>query len=427
MASMSALHGALTPTGTPGRANACWWLSGADRGAWWRVTMPCRMVHHLPRVDGPLESVWLGGALLICTVLSVAGWAAWSWRRRRAGRRAPAWRRWTGRVLGATGVLTLVCATGLAFINSYAGYAPTVSSLPTLLTGQPTAGLAGGGASRVVVVEVGAPRLRIPPRPAYVYLPAGYTDRSEAHRRYPVVYLIHGYPGGPADWINAAGLRDTMNALIADRQIPPMIAVTPDANGGWLHDSECLNQVGGPQVATYLTQTLVDYIDRHFRTIADRDGRVLGGASSGGYCALNLGLHHLDTYAVLLAFEPYGDPGAENRTALLGGSWAAYRANSPATYLPTMVFGHPVAVFIDAGGAAPADVARARRLAEELARRGQTVAFRVEPGQTHTWREAAVGLPYALTFAAQRLRTDGPAVLATAGHPNPPSPRAVRS
>ena len=291
----------------------------------------------------------------------------------------------------------------LAFVNSYAGYAPSPSSLaPLLFGGRGTAVTASAGSSEIRMVEVGANRLDVPPRPAYVYLPPGYAAPVNVHRYYPVVYLIHGYPGGAADWVEAADLRHTLDALIAARRIPPLIAVTPDANGGWTHDSECLNQVRGPQVASYLTGTVVSYTDAHFRALTGRDDRVLGGASSGGYCALNLGLHHQGEYSTLLAFEPYGTPGVAARQALLGGSEPAYRDSSPSSYLPSMSFTDRMAVFADAGSASP-DIDTAWGLASQLAARRQTVAFRVEPGQSHTWGEAAVGLPYALVFTAERL------------------------
>ena len=346
-----------------------------------------------------LESPWVAGVLCASTVLAVA---AWVWHaRRRSGTR---WRRWAGRGLAGGGVAVLGCLSVLAFVNSYAGYAPSPSSLgPLLFGGHGTAAVtATGESSEIRMVDVGAHRLDIPPRPAYVYLPPGYAAPANAHRYYPVVYLIHGYPGGAADWVEAADLRHTLDALIEARRIPPVIAVTPDANGGWMHDSECLNQVNGPQVATYLTGTVVNYTDAHFRALTGREDRVLGGASSGGYCALNLGLHHQDEYSTLLAFEPYGNPGVAARRALLGGSEALYWDNSPSSYLPSMAFTDRMAVFTDAGSASP-DIDATWGVASQLAARGQAVAFRVEPGQSHTWREAAVGLPYALLFTADRL------------------------
>jgi S-formylglutathione hydrolase FrmB len=180
-----------------------------------------------------------------------------------------------------------------------------------------------------------------------------------------------------------------------------MLLVAPDASGGWLHDSEMLNQVGGPQVESYLVGTVVHAIDARFRTVADRAGRAIGGVSSGGYGALNLGLRHQDVYSVVLSLMPYGTPGAVART-LLGGSHALWLANSPAYYIPTIAFRHPMTVALIAGDHDP-EVGEAARLARMLRARGQYAVFNQVHGAGHTWRGAQVEAPYLLAFASGHL------------------------
>jgi hypothetical protein len=112
----------------------------------------------------------------------------------------------------------------------------------------------------VETLAIGDPALGDPAARAYVYLPPGYDARANAHRRYPVAYLLHGYPGGPIDWFRGAEVQDQqdqMDALLRYHLVQPMLVIAPDASGGWLHDSEMLNQVAGPQVETYLTHTVV--------------------------------------------------------------------------------------------------------------------------------------------------------------------------
>jgi S-formylglutathione hydrolase FrmB len=358
--------------------------------------------HHLPasllrQVDrtGTLESPWvaaaLGGLLAASVLLAVL-------HHRRAGpsdRRG--WPRRTGLAAWLSGLTVL---TGLAGLNVYVGYVPT---LPGLLGAVLSPGWDGG--SRVAELVVGAPDLDVPPSPAYVYLPPGYDDPGNAARRYPVVYLLHGYPGGPSDWFRGAQVQQVMDAMLRDRLVQPMIVVAPDASGGWLHDSEMLNQVGGPQVATYLTRTVVRAVDGTYRTVADRGARAIGGMSSGGYGALNLGLHDQGVYSVILSEMPYGDPGPVTWT-LLGGSHALWLANSPSGYIPTMVFQQPMAVDLIAGSR---DRTRgeAVRLARMLAARGQQALDTIVPDANHTWRGARAELPYALAFASQHLTVRG--------------------
>ena len=259
-----------------------------------------------------------------------------------------------------------------------------------------------------------------------MYLPPGYEAKANAHRRYPVVYLLHGYPGSPIDWFRAAEVQDQMDALLRYHLVQPMLIVAPDASGGWLHDSEMLNQVGGPQVETYLTRAVVAAVDARYRTVPDRSGRAIGGVSSGGYGALNLGLHHQATYAVILSMMPYGDPGAVTQT-LLGGSRTLWLANSPGHYIPTMTFHDPMTVFLAAGSQDP-QLPEARLLAHLLSKRGQLAVLEKVLGATHTWRGARAEIPYALAFASQHLTTTvkpvpSPASRASAAGAGGPNPR----
>jgi S-formylglutathione hydrolase FrmB len=358
--------------------------------------LPAALLRQVDRA-GPLESPWvaaaLGGLLAASVLLAVR-------HHRRAG---PSGRlRWLRRTGLAAWLSGLTVVTGLAGVNVYVGYVPT---LPGLLGASLSPGRHGG--SRVARLVVGASDLGVPPSPAYVYLPPGYDSPGNKARRYPAVYLLHGYPGGPSDWFRGAQVQQVMDAMLRDRLVQPMIVVAPDASGGWLHDSEMLNQVGGPQVATYLTRTVVDAVDGTYRTVADRGARAIGGMSSGGYGALNLGLHHQERFSVILSEMPYGDPGPVT-WSLLGGSHARWLANSPSQYIPVMVFHHPMAVDLIAGSR---DRTRgtAVQLARMLAARGQQTQDTIVPDANHTWRGARAELPYALAFASQHLTVRGPA------------------
>ena len=124
-----------------------------------------------------------------------------------------------------------------------------------------------------------------------VYLPPSYaTDKS---RRYPVIYLLHGY-GGRDTTFNGrlATLPDS-----ADRDFAPggvavgkeMIAVMP--NAFTLHKGSMYSS--SPTTGdweSYVAGDLVAYIDSHYRTVPNRLARGLGGHSMGGYGALRIGM-----------------------------------------------------------------------------------------------------------------------------------------
>lgn len=364
------------------------------------AVVPTQVLHRAVR-SGPLESRWLGVAF-VGLVVALAALALTSWRR--SGRR----RRFRVSVISALAALSAVCAA-LVFVNAYVGYAPDLRSVGSLIGAESavSAAVARRSPTRtahglVAAFRLGDAALGVAPGVHYVYLPPGYDPRAAP--RYPVVYLFHGYPGTSSDWIRAGRLQQTLDALIGAHLVRPLIAVAPEVNGGWLHDSECLDEVGGPHVATFLTRDVVAYVDRHFRTVRSWRGRAVGGMSSGGYCALNLGLLHQREFGGILGLEPYGDPGKRALVQVLHGDPHRFAQNAPRLYLPKLRFLHPMPVFLDAGTRNLVFAHHVSALGAELRRRGQPVLFRLELGQAHTWREARAGAPYGLVFLSRYLR-----------------------
>jgi enterochelin esterase-like enzyme len=386
--------------------------------------VPSSVTDRLSR-PGPLENAWTVVAVLAIAAAVIGWWVVLAVRRRRLGRSDRVWLRRT-----AFGVATAVLlSTGMLLaINAYAGYVPTVGALGDLLTGRAAGAVSrsadddptgGPGGSTLVRATLGDPGDGVPDVPVYVYLPPRYDDPANRSVRYPVIYLLHGYPGVASDWPRAARAQQAADLLVTQHLMRPVIQVFPTVSGSWGMDSECLDAVHGARVETYLTKTLVSWVDRHFRTIRGRTGRAVGGMSSGGYCALNLGLRHQNTFSVIMASEPYGDPGRRAEHALLADDPALVRANSPSWYARTIPMPRPMAVFLDAGRDDPGTASTARQLARLFAARGQYVALRETPGLGHGWREARAELPYALVFAARHLAPAGPA----AGRHPPPVPR----
>lgn len=256
---------------------------------------------------------------------------------------------------------------------------------------------------RIMQVGIPDPARGIPVGRANVMLPPGYNDPANANKHYPVVYLIHGYPDGTADdWFTSGDALNTMQALLNDKTIQPMIIVAPDMTAEQPSiDWECLNIPNGPQLEDYLVHTVVSKIDQQFRTIPDRTHRAIGGMSGGGYCTLNIGLQHLETFGTMLISLPYDDLG--DSAGILAGHPDLVAANTPRQYIPAMKFTQPIASIIAVGEGAPTDVATGHRLANALAARGQQVALVLQPGLTHTWRAARAALPYLLVFADQQF------------------------
>ena len=376
-------------------------------------TLPTWLVRSVGR-DGWLEDWRLAAALVILGLTLAAGWTVLAVRDRRAGRhrRHPVPRR-----AGLAGLVTLLVLAGAGLgVNAYVGYAPDLTTLmrtaPDLIRGSsagstgPTTALADTGRYPAELTSLvrSDPADRIPRAGNWVYLPPGYSDPANAHRRYPVVYLVHGWPGTPWDWFGAGQAARTAATMQMEHLIRPMILVSVDAGAGTPRDTECLDSTtGGPRIQTFLSSALVADVDRAYRTIRSPAGRAVGGVSSGGYCALNLGLRHQQVFGAILAMMPYGDPGRNAVDLMLGGDTALGRANSPSDYVSTMLMRRIQSVFLATGRHDTETYRIVQLMASVLGERGDYVGVRINPGLGHNWREARYELPYALAFASARL------------------------
>jgi len=136
-----------------------------------------------------------------------------------------------------------------------------------------------------------------PDRDVAVYLPPSYT--KDKARRYPVVYMLHGYGFG-YDTFNGrlAMLPDSADRDIAAGATKEMIVVLPDAYT--IHKGSMYsNSITTGYWEDYVAVDLVAYIDSHYRTIPTRMSRGLGGHSMGGYGALRIGMKHPDVFSAL--------------------------------------------------------------------------------------------------------------------------------
>jgi S-formylglutathione hydrolase FrmB len=148
-----------------------------------------------------------------------------------------------------------------------------------------------------------------------LYLPPGYDDGA---RRYPVLYLLHGAFGNHLEWLHSGYLQETLDAMIADGRVAPMIVVMPEAGNSWYVDSK---SIGGPgDYETAIAADLVAEVDKTLRTKPDRWARGIGGLSMGGFGALRLAFHEPFRYGAAAAFS--------------GAFWASVR---PDTVLPARV------------------------------------------------------------------------------------------
>jgi S-formylglutathione hydrolase FrmB len=135
-----------------------------------------------------------------------------------------------------------------------------------------------------------------------IYLPPSYqTDRN---RRYPVVYLLHGYTGTDLGYFGPTGrqLHVIAERVFASNAAREMILVMPNCMnvfGGCMYS----NSVTAGDWEGYVAEDLVAYLDKNYRTIPTRAARGLAGHSMGGYGTLRIGMKRPDVFSSLYALS----------------------------------------------------------------------------------------------------------------------------
>jgi enterochelin esterase-like enzyme len=137
-------------------------------------------------------------------------------------------------------------------------------------------------------------------RDVFVFLPPSYA--KDKHRRYPVVYALHGYSIGAEQWTHEIHVPQTIEGAFA-QGAKEMIVVLPDSktiHNGSMYSSS----VTTGDFEQFIAHDVVAYIDAHYRTIAERRSRGLVGHSMGGYGATRIGMKHADVFGSLYIMSP---------------------------------------------------------------------------------------------------------------------------
>ena len=123
----------------------------------------------------------------------------------------------------------------------------------------------------------------------HVYLPAQYA--LEPQRRFPVVYWLHGSGGGVG---GIPRLSQHVDAAISAGKVQPFIVIFVNGlkNGMYVDWKD-----GSAPLETMIVRELVPHVDATYRTIADRQGRLLDGFSMGGYGAARFGFKFPEMFA----------------------------------------------------------------------------------------------------------------------------------
>jgi len=237
-----------------------------------------------------------------------------------------------------------------------------------------------------------------------VYLPPGYAQ--DVNRRYPVFYLLHGFPGRPAAFLSTVKLGVDEDVLVNQGRIRPVILVMPFGSTGTFTDKEWADGIGAHEGwETFVARDVVRAIDARYRTIPNASARAIGGLSEGGYGAVNIALHHPREFRVVESWSGYEL--ADGISSIYGGRQALIRYNSPLVRLRAVAAAlrrdHAYFWFYSGSTESPSFRKQNAKFAGELARARIPHRFFIINGG-HNWAVWRANGSTALQVAATRLQ-----------------------
>lgn len=135
----------------------------------------------------------------------------------------------------------------------------------------------------------------------YIYTPPTYDKKMK--KTYPVLYLQHGVGENETGWIWQGKANFILDNLIAEGKCQEMIIVM--CSGYAFMPNE--NPVFFPgDFDKELIQSVIPYVEAHFRVIDNRSGRAIAGLSLGSAQATLTAGRHPDMFSALGVFSGVG-------------------------------------------------------------------------------------------------------------------------
>lgn len=153
-----------------------------------------------------------------------------------------------------------------------------------------------------------------------IYTPPGYAN--DPSKKYPVFYLIGGTTDTEETWFKVGKTNLILDNLIAEGKATPMIIVMPygniaakvaEQNGNskpadpiGRESADAMNRM--KSFAEDLTNNVIPYVDKNYRTIANKDNRAIGGFSRGGGQTLRTAFWNMDKFSWICCYSAYLPP-----------------------------------------------------------------------------------------------------------------------
>jgi enterochelin esterase-like enzyme len=226
-------------------------------------------------------------------------------------------------------------------------------------------------------------------------LPPDYDQHPD--QRYPVIFLLHGGHGTETDWLDphSGDAVSTLAQLYQVGKLPPSIIITPegsDKRGSspyW--DPEYRDGENGA-VSTAIGDELVKLVQQRYRTLPAPNFWAIGGLSSGGWGAVNIGLHHPDHFSVLFSHSGYFEDNSDAE-------------NSPMTFIQSVPKSvqQRLRIYLDSGDSDREYAEQSQKFHQVLDQLQIINVFKVFPGG-HTWGYWRQHLTDSLSFVGENFR-----------------------
>jgi enterochelin esterase family protein len=149
-------------------------------------------------------------------------------------------------------------------------------------------------------------------RDFYVYTPPGYEPKAK--RRYPVLYLLHGFSDDASGWTAVGRAHVILDNLIAQGKARPMLMVMPLGYGApeiltlgfAAFRDRSLIEKNFDRFREALLTEVIPQVEESYRVLTDRKSRAIAGLSMGGAESLYTGLNNLNRFAWVGAFSSGG-------------------------------------------------------------------------------------------------------------------------
>lgn len=166
----------------------------------------------------------------------------------------------------------------------------------------------------------------------YVYTPPGYDPKKG--KRYPVLYLLHGWSDMANGWTAVGQANFIFDNLIAAGKVKPMLVVMPlgygdmkfVTSGDRVWDDDATIDHNLSLFGQALLTEVLPQVESEYHVSEKRDDRAIAGLSMGGLESLTVGLTHPELFGWVGGFSSavVGHREDEKLAALNGRSAALH-------------------------------------------------------------------------------------------------------